>query len=135
MQLHHPYSFRLQIQAGVLIMKAVAFGLIKIKGEKYEKDIVIHADGKITKRKKKKSKDLKPAYGHTPLSEKELDILAEEKPEVVYVGTGYDSALPITPEALAMLKNYETIITSTPDVLPKIDADKRRLVAFIHVTC
>jgi len=116
-------------------MKAITFGLIKINGEKYEKDIVIHADGKITKRKKKKSKDLKPAYGHTPLSEKELDILAEEKPEVVYVGTGYDSALPITPEALGLLKYYETIIASTPDVLPKIDADKRRLVAFIHVTC
>jgi hypothetical protein len=116
-------------------MKAVAFGLIKIKGQKYEKDIVIHADGKITKRKKKKSKDLKPAYGHTPLSEKELDILSVEKPEVVYVGTGYDAALPITPEALAMLKNYKTIINSTPDVLQKIDADKRKLVAFIHVTC
>jgi hypothetical protein len=116
-------------------MEAVAFGLIKIKGEKYEKDIIIHADGKITKRKKKKSKNLKPAYGHTPLSEKELDILSEEKPEVVYVGTGYNSALPITPEALAILKNYETTINSTPDVLPKIEADKRRFVAFIHVTC
>ena len=116
-------------------MKAVAFGSIKIKGEKYEKDIVIHADGKITKRKKKKSKDLKPAYGHTPLSEKELDILTEEKPDVVYIGTGYNAALPITPEALAILKNYETIINSTPEVLQKIDADKRRLVAFIHVTC
>lgn len=116
-------------------MKAVTFGLIKIEGQKYEKDIVIHADGKITKRKKKKSKDLKPAYGHTPLSEKELDILAEEKPDAVYVGTGYNAALPITPEALAILKNYDTTINSTPDVLPKIDADKRRLVAFIHVTC
>jgi hypothetical protein len=116
-------------------MEAVTFGLIKIKGEKYEKDIVIHANGKITKRKKKKSKDLKPAYGHTPLSEKELNILSDEKPEVVYVGTGYDAALPITPEALTILKNFETIITSTPNVLPKIEADKRKFVAFIHVTC
>jgi hypothetical protein len=135
MQLDTPYSFRLLTRTGVLNMKAVSFGIVKIKGEKYEKDIVVHADGKITKRKKKKSKDLKPTYGHTPLSEKELDILLEEKPEVVYVGTGYDAALPITPEALAILKGYETIIASTPDVLPKIDADKRKLVAFLHVTC
>jgi hypothetical protein len=64
--------------------------------------------------KKKKSKDLKPSYGHTQLSEKELDILEEEKPDVVYVGTGYEAALPITPQALTILKNYETIILPTP---------------------
>jgi hypothetical protein len=42
------------------------FGWIKINGEKYIKDIVIHSNGKITKREKKKSKELKPFYGHTP---------------------------------------------------------------------
>jgi hypothetical protein len=116
-------------------LEASSFGIVKINGEKYEKDIVIHVDGKITKRKKKKSKDLKPSYGHTPLSEKELDILEEEKPNVVYVGTGYDAALPITPQALTILKNYETIVLPTPEALQKLEADKRKLVAFIHVTC
>ncbi|MGD6853015.1 MAG: hypothetical protein ACQCN6_13230 [Candidatus Bathyarchaeia archaeon] len=116
-------------------MEAVAFGCVKIHGEKYENDLVIHANGEVTKRKKKKSKPLKPDYGHTPLSEKELDFLAEEKPKVIYVGTGYNGALPITPEALAILADYKTVILPTPEVLPKIEADKRRHVAIIHVTC
>ena len=39
------------------------FRWVKVNGEKYNKDIVIHSDGTITKREKKKSKDLKPTYG------------------------------------------------------------------------
>ncbi len=76
------------------------FGWIKVNGEKYEKDIVIHSDGSITKREKKKSKDLKPEYGHTPLSERELEFLPKEQFEALYIGTGHEAALPITPKAL-----------------------------------
>ncbi len=111
------------------------FGWIKINGDKYKKDTIIHADGTITKREKKKSKDLKEKYGHTPLSERELDFLSEEKPEVVYIGIGHESALPITPEALAMLKEYETIILPTGEITEKIEQEKRKMVALIHVTC
>ncbi len=111
------------------------FGWIKINGDKYKKDIIIHADGTITKREKKKSRDLKEKYGHTPISERELDFLAKEKPEVVYVGIGHESALPITPEALAVLKEYETVILPTGEITEKIEQEKRRMVALIHVTC
>ena len=76
------------------------FGWVKVNGVKYENDIILHVDGTVTKRKKKKSKDLKPIYGHTPLSERELDFLSKEKPDVVYIGTGHQAALPITPEAM-----------------------------------
>jgi len=58
-------------------MKA-SFGSVRIFGQKYEKDIVMHTDGSVTKRKKKKSKDLKSIYGHTPLSEYELDFLGKK---------------------------------------------------------
>lgn len=116
-------------------MEALAFGCVIIQDKKYEKDIVIHANGRISKRKKKKSKPLEPKYGHTPLSEKELVFLEKERPEVVYVGTGYNAALPITPRALAILANYETIILSTPEVISKIEAEKNKYVAIVHVTC
>jgi hypothetical protein len=115
-------------------MKA-SFGSVKIFGQKYEKDIVVHTDGSVTKRKKKKSKDLKPIYGHTPLSERELDFLAREEPEVVYVGTGYEAALPITEDAQNMLKKYETVIMPTPKIVEKIEHEKRKTAAVIHVTC
>lgn len=73
-----------------------SFGSVTLFGHTYEEDIIVHVDGSVTKRKKKKSKSYKSIYGHTPLSERELNFLKKEKPEIVYVGTGYEGALPIT---------------------------------------
>ena len=115
-------------------MKA-SFGSVRIFGQKYEKDIVMHTDGSVTKRKKKKSKDLKSIYGHTPLSEYELDFLGQEEPEVVYVGTGCEAALPITENAQSILRKYETVIMPTPEIIEKIEREKRKTAAIIHVTC
>lgn len=108
---------------------------MKVNGVKYENDIVIHTDGRVTKRKKKKSKALKPIYGHTPLSERELYFLSEEKPDVVYVGIGHESALPITPEANLILSKYETVILPTQEIIEKISQENRKMAAIIHVTC
>ena len=111
------------------------FGWIKVNGEKYEKDIVIHSDGSITKREKKKSKDLKPNYGHTPLSIRELEFLPQEKFDIIYIGTGHEASLPITPEAQEILEKYESVILPTPEVIKKIVSQRGRFVAIIHVTC
>ncbi|HMK93874.1 MAG TPA: hypothetical protein VK536_00590 [Candidatus Limnocylindrales bacterium] len=111
------------------------FGWIKVNGEKYEKDIVIHSDGSISKREKKKSKGLKAQYGHTPLSELELDFLSGEKFEALYVGTGHEGALPVTPKAFEILKRHDAKILPTPEVVEKIEAEQRPFVAMIHVTC
>jgi hypothetical protein len=115
-------------------MKA-EFGWVKVNGVKYEKDIVIHSDGTITKREKKKSKDLKSIYGHTPLSERELEFLSQEKFEFLYIGTGHEAALPITPKALQILKKYNAVILPTLEVIGKIEQEQRKFVALIHVTC
>ena len=115
-------------------MKA-EFGWLIIDGVKYQKDVIIHSNGKITKREKKKSKDLKSIYGHTPLSERELDFLSEEKFEVLYVGIGHEAALPITPEAKQILDKYNAVILPTPEVIGKIEKGQRKFVAIIHVTC
>lgn len=111
------------------------FGWIKVNDDEFEKDIVIHSNGNITKREKKKSKDLKSEYGHTPLSERELKFLPEEKFDTLYIGTGHDEALPITPEARDILKKYNTVILPTPDVIGKIEEEKGKFVAIIHLTC
>jgi hypothetical protein len=111
------------------------FGWIKVNGDKYKKDIIIHADGSVTKRKKKKSKEFKAAYGHTPLSERELDFLGQEQFDALYVGRGHDPALPITPEAIEILRNHNATIASTPEVLEKIAQEQGKFVAIIHVTC
>ncbi len=111
------------------------FGWIKVNEEKFEKDIIIHSDGKITKRKKKKSKDLKSEYGHTPLSESELEFLSQEKFDALYIGTGHEAALPITPKAQEILTANNAIILPTPDVIKKIEEEQNKFVALIHVTC
>jgi hypothetical protein len=115
-------------------MKA-SFGSVKLFGHKYEEDIIVHVDRSVTKRKKKKSKEFKPLYGHTPLSQKELDFLEKEKPQVVYIGIGYESALPITDEAKKILNEYETVVMPTPEIIEKIENEKKKAVAIIHVTC
>ena len=112
-----------------------SFGSIKLFGRNYDKDVIVHVDGEVTKRKKKKSRDLKPVYGHTPLSEKELNFLEEEKPEVVYVGSGYETGLPITEEAKKILDKFETFVMATPLAVDKVEHEKRKTVAIIHVTC
>ncbi len=119
----------------LVVMMKSKFGWIKVNGIKYEKDIILHTDGSVTKREKKKSKDLKSTYGHTPLSERELDFLTKENPKVVYVGIGHESALPITPEAMSILNKYETVVLPTNQITEKIKSENRKMVALIHVTC
>ncbi len=111
------------------------FGWIEIDKVQYDHDVVIHHDGSVTKRSKKRSKELKSAYGHTPLSDHELEVIKKEKPEIVYIGTGQYGDLPITPEAKMVLSQVETVILPTPEILDILKKERRSFVAIIHVTC
>ena len=111
------------------------FGWIEINRIRYEHDVIIHTDGSVTKRSKKKSKDLKSTYGHTPLSEYELELLKTEHPEIIYIGTGQYGDLPLTPGAETVLTRFETIIRPTPEILGMLENETRSFVAVIHVTC
>ncbi len=111
------------------------FGFIEIDGITYDHDVIIHTDGSVSKRKKNKSKALKEDYGHTPLSEYELDILVKEKPVVVYIGTGQYGTLPMTEKASGILKTYSAVIAPTPDIIVALAGEDRRYLAILHVTC
>jgi hypothetical protein len=111
------------------------FGWIEVKGTRYAHDIILHTDGSVTKRKKKDSKALKGRYGHTPLSEYELGFLNEEHPDVVFVGTGQNGLLPVTPEAEKILSAYTTIMKPTAEILSDVQNEERPRVAILHVTC
>jgi hypothetical protein len=106
------------------------FGWIEIDKVRYDHDVIIHTDGSITRRSKKKSKALKTSYGHTPLSGQELEFLGKEHPEIVYVGTGQYGDLPLTPDA-----EFDTIIRPTPDIIDLLEKEQRSFIAIIHVTC
>jgi len=111
------------------------FGWIEIGDTRYERDVIVHADGHVSKRKKKPSKKFRKEYGHTPLSEGELDFLEREKPDIVYIGLGQDGALPVTPRAGALLAHYGGVMKPTPAILPLLEAETGRYVAILHVTC
>lgn len=111
------------------------FGWIETGGTRYEHDIVIHSDGTVSKRRKKLSKPQKGEYGHTPLSAEELAFLKDERPTVVYIGTGQYGDLPLTPDALALLEAYAPIVKPTPNLLPLIEQEDRKYAAVLHVTC
>jgi hypothetical protein len=111
------------------------FGWIEIDKIRYDYDVIIHGNGSVTKRSKKKSKDLKSTYGHTPLSEYELDFLKKEQPEKVFIGTGQYGDLPLTPNAENVLSRFKAIIRPTPEILTILRKEHRSFVAIIHVTC
>jgi hypothetical protein len=111
------------------------FGWFEIDKTRYDHDVIIHTDGLVTKRSKKKSKDLKATYGHSPLSEFELEFLKSEQPEKVYIGTGQYGDLPLTPGAEIVLSQFETIIKPTPEILVILEKERRSYIAVIHVTC
>jgi hypothetical protein len=114
---------------------AKGLGFVKVKGKQYDHDIVIHVDGAVTRREKKKSKDLKAEYGHTPLSDRELGFLVDEHPDVVYIGSGYEGHLPVTHVAKRLLDAYDIVIKPTSDIRKDIESETRRFCAIIHVAC
>ena len=111
------------------------FGWIEIGGTRFDHDIVIHTDGKVSKRKKKLSKSYAGEYGHTPLAAEELAFLENERPVVVYIGTGQEGGLPLTPDAIALLEAYAPVVKQTPDLLLLLEREQRKYAAVLHVTC
>jgi len=119
-------------------MKAtfIAFGLVEIDGQRYERDVVIDR-GQVGKRYKKASKPLRGRYGHTPLS------LLESIPwgcRRLVVGTGADGGLPIEDAVFeeAHRRGVELIVAPTEDaceLLSGADADLATTNAILHVTC
>lgn len=113
----------------------VKFGVIKVDGKTYKKDIVINK-GKVEKRKKGKSKDLKSKYGHTPLTPLEKTIPWDCK--TLVIGTGKYGKLPIVDEfkeeakkrgvKLEILKMEEAVKYYLDNFGPDINA-------IFHITC
>ena len=111
-----------------------SFGWICIDGVTYEHYIVIDR-GEVRKRNKKPSKDLRGAFGHTPLSSKEVIPWNCKK---LIVGTGMHGALPVTDELKreARHRKLELVILPTAQAIEALKTeDPGRTSAILHVTC
>jgi hypothetical protein len=114
------------------------FGWIEVAGERWEKDVLITADGRVRKRPKKLSKPY--STGHTPLGPEEVERAMKEEPAVLVVGTGQWGALPILPAARRAAEErgvaLETV--TTPEAIKryrKLVEKGRRIAAIFHLTC
>ena len=109
------------------------FGSIRIDGVTYEHDVVI-SGGRVHKRKKKRSKPLRGAFGHTPLSVEE-NIPWECRRLVV--GTGASGALPVMDEVKqeAARRRVTLVTAPTREAIQALQAEPEDTNAILHVTC
>jgi hypothetical protein len=110
-----------------------SFGSIEIDGIRYEHDVLIDR-GEIRKRKKKPSKKLRDAYGHTPLS------LEEEIPwkcRRLVIGTGIYGSMPVTDDLQqeAHDRQIELIVLPTAQAIATLKQSDPATNAILHVTC
>jgi hypothetical protein len=101
------------------------YGWVEIDNIRYDHDVIVHTDRRVTKRSKKKSKNLKKQFGHTPIAGQELKFLDKEKPEVIIVGTGQ----------FGDLTHYDAVINPTSEVIDLLGTQTRPFVAILHVNC
>lgn len=110
-------------------------GWVKLRGERYDFDVVVHADGSVGKRNKELSKKKKGKYGHTPLTRSELKVFEMEAPVMFIIGTGHSDSMPVTPNAMKFLDDYLYFIGKTPEALKQLAMCEEKVVALLHVTC
>src|SRR6266545_4718835 len=103
--------------------EAFSFGSIRIDGATYEHDVMIDR-GQVRKRKKKPSKKVREAFGHTPLSLEE-EIPWNCKRLVVGTGTG---ALPVTDKVRAEAKRrkVDLLVVPTAEAIQRLEQKPER---------
>jgi len=110
-----------------------AFGSIQIDGTSRDYDVVIDR-GEIRKRKKKRSKQFRDTYGHTPVStEEEIPWKCRR----LVIGTGAYGKLPVTEELKreAQHRKVELVILPTVDAIEVLKRNPEATNAILHVTC
>ena len=116
-------------------LTATGFGWIDIEGERLSHDILIRLDGKVTKRKKKLSKEL---YGTShKISLAEAEHIFQEGGEAILIGGGQFGRVQLSPEAEAFFKEKEipVEIMPTPKAIKDWNERQGNTIGLFHITC
>ena len=113
----------------------LSFGSIIIGGKKYRKDVLIFADGTV---KKRKGGFL--MFGSHNIKKEEIEELAQGEPEMIIIGTGTNDKASLAPEVenWAKGKNLNLLVQPSYEATAKLNesaAEKKKVAAFIHITC
>ena len=118
---------------GTMRIDEFQFGTIRIDGRSYDCDVVLQ-EGKVSKRKKKPSKQYRERFGHTPLSVDEVIPWACKR---LIVGTGAYGQLPVMDDVKreAERRRVKLVIVPTAEAIEQINRASERTNAILHVTC
>ena len=112
--------------------EAFSWGSICIDGTTYDHDVVIDR-GEVHKRKKRRSKQFRDDFGHTPLS---IEERIPWKCHDLVIGTG-TGALPVMDEVKkeAQRRKVDLHILPTAKAVQLLKKSRRKTNAILHVTC
>ena len=107
------------------------FGLIKINGQEFEKDIFIDLDEKVSSWWREES--------HL-FQKKDVESFLDKKPEIVIFGTGKQGIAKLSKELRDFLGGLgmEMIVEPTDQAVENYNQaqkEGKKVVAFLHLTC
>jgi len=106
------------------------FGKIVIDGKRYDSDIIIYGDGRVSSWWRKE--------GHK-LQESDIKEIIEERPQILVVGTGHSGVMKVPQETKTFVesKGIKLIVKKTKDACAAYNELKgsKNVVAALHLTC
>ena len=111
------------------------FGSITVDGKTYDYDVMIELSGKVSKRKKKLSKQ---QYGTSHVvSKAEAKAVFEKGCDLIIIGTGQEGNVHLSPEAVDYFekKGCKVLLQPTQEAIRSFNRSAERKIALMHVTC
>lgn len=116
-------------------INSTSFGSITIDGVNYDHDVIIDLAGKVSKRKKKLSKEI---YGTShKISLAEAEHIFDPAAESLLIGSGIFGRVHLSDEAKAFFesKNVEVIFAKTSKAIRLWNHAKGKMIGLFHITC
>lgn len=113
------------------IIEEYDFGVIKISGRVFHRDVIVFPDEIYANWWRKE--------GHN-LHVEDLEIILKRKPSILIIGTGYSGVMKVPEEVREFLKKQgiDVIVENTQravDVYNKLVKENRNVAAALHLTC
>ena len=114
---------------------SATFGSIVVNGKSYDHDIIISPEGKVSKRKKRLSKQV---FGTSHvISQAEAEYIFVPGITKLVIGAGHNAMVILSNEANDFFKmnKCEVILLPTPQAVDAYNSLKGRLLGLLHLTC
>lgn len=113
------------------------FGSITVEGTVFRYDVIVRADGRVKRRKKKLSRSI---YGtsHTISRQEARYVRKQDRDaDLLIIGSGQQGNVELSPEAAKYLKRKkcQVVLAPTPKAIDIWSKGNGRAIGLFHVTC